>query len=93
LNDSEDAFGSAEFRVVPLEELNTNVDDVEMIFESVRVKEFGNFVGNEVYFSKRRVLSYQLLEWEGVFDSEISSDVVYIGISWITSQESKGFIS
>tara|TARA_B110000285_G_C15040397_1_gene571504 strand:- start:637 stop:981 length:345 start_codon:yes stop_codon:yes gene_type:complete len=92
LNDSENAFGSTKFGIVSLEELNTNVDDVELIFESVCVKELGNFVGNKVNFSKGWVLSYQLFERESVFDSKISFDVVDVCVSWITSQESESFI-
>jgi hypothetical protein len=71
--------------------LDANVNDVQTIFESVSVEELRNFVGDKVNFSKRRVLSYQLLEWERVYDSEVSSDVVNICISWIASQKSKGF--
>jgi hypothetical protein len=92
LDNSENAFGSTKFGIVSLEELHTNVDDVELIFKSVCIKELGNFVGNKVNFSEGWVLSYQLFERKSVFNSKISFNIVDVCVSWITSQESESFV-
>jgi len=82
-----DALAAGELRVVPLEYLDAQVDQVDLMLVCICVQEVTHCFADEMNLLEVLVLSDQLVEWEVITKTEVGLDELDVRIIWVCSYE------
>jgi len=87
LDHTVDALAAGELRVVPLEYLDAQVDQVDLMLVCICVQEVTHCFADEMNLLEVLILSDQLVEWKVIAETEVRLDELDVGIIWVCSYE------